>query len=345
LGGAGRSIVLADRGVSFDGRTIEERPLGGAESAFIALAEAIAALGHDVECRSEGARALEHRGVRWRAHDTPWPARADLYIANRDPRLLTAPMARRRTLFWLHNPAQFLAKPRYWLRCLIARPVLVFLGPSHLATAPRWTPDGGRVIIGHGIEAPFLTMPRAPGPPPPRAIFTSNPQRGLAPLLRLWRDTIRPRVPGGELHIFSGAATYAGGGRDTAIEAALAAARALAAQGVVLRAPVPKAALAAELAAARVLIYLGDPGETFCLAVGEALAMGAPAVVKPIGAVGERVDHGRTGFVERDDAAFCDSAVRLLTDDALWRAQSEAALATRATLGWDRAAREFLALI
>lgn len=338
-------IVFADQGLSFDGLTPGERPLGGAESAFIALAEAMAAMGHDVTCRAVGAREITHRGVAWRGLDSVWPETTDLYIASRDPRLLAAPVRRAHTIFWLHNPAQFLAKPRYWIATLVRRPTIVFLGPSHASTAPAWTPDGGRAIIPYGIEQTFLDTPRAPGVPPPRALFTSNPLRSLDRLLVLWRDSIRPRAPNAELHVFSGPATYGGGGdKAAAMARVLNSARALADAGVVLRDPLPKAKLATELAAARTLLYLGDLGETFCLAVGEAQAMGVPAVVKPVGSVGERVNHGVTGFVETDDAAFCDRAVALLSDDALWRAQSEAALATRPNLGWDRAAREFLAL-
>lgn len=338
-------IVLADQGIAFDGRTPLERPLGGAESAMVALAQSFARLGHEVEARAAGARPMDHEGVRWRDVADAWPTETDFYIANRAPALLSAPLKRKHTAFWLHNPAQFLAKPRYWLATLRTRPKLVFVGPSHAATAPRWTPDGGRVIIPLGIEAPFLETPRSRATPPPRAVFTSNPLRSLDRLLALWRDHIRPRAPIAELHVFSGPQTYGGAASKVdQMKAVMTQAEALADHGVVLRPPVPKSALAGELAEARTLLYLGDPGETFCLAVGEAQAMGVPCVVKPVGAVGERVRHGETGFVETDDAAFCDRAVALLSDNELWKRQSAAALATRPDLGWDRAAREFLTL-
>ncbi|MGE3143899.1 MAG: glycosyltransferase [Hyphomonadaceae bacterium] len=335
-------IVMADMGVPFDGHTPQERPLGGAESAFIALAEALAALGHAVEARSAGAHALTERGVTWRPLGD-WPQAADFFIANRAPALLSAPLTRRRTAFWLHNPAQFLSKPRYAWPLLRKRPVLVFAGPSHMATAPAWVPDGGRVIIPLGVEAVFLETPPPSAPPPPRAIFTSNPLRGLGRLIELWRSKIRPRAPDAELHVFSGAETY-GGAKAGAMGAVLAEARAAAAAGVVVRPPVPKAALAQELAAARVMLYLGDPGETFCLAVAEAQAMGAPAVVRPIGAVGERVINGQTGFVEADEEAFCQRAAALLQDDVLWLRCSMAAQTQRPALTWARAAAQFAQL-
>ena len=45
-------IVMADDGIAFDGTSAEAGPLGGAETAFVALAEALAARGHRVEARS-----------------------------------------------------------------------------------------------------------------------------------------------------------------------------------------------------------------------------------------------------------------------------------------------------
>ena len=73
--------------------------------------------------------------------------------------------------------------------------------------------------------------------------------------------------------------------------------------------------------------------------------MGVPAVVQAIGATAERVVDGETGFVAGDAAAFADAAVRLLTDDALWRRQQQAALRLQRRWGWDDAAAGFEKLL
>ena len=59
------SVVMADDGIAFDGAMAESAPLGGAETAFVALAEALAGRGHRVEVRNRCAAALTHNGVRW----------------------------------------------------------------------------------------------------------------------------------------------------------------------------------------------------------------------------------------------------------------------------------------
>ncbi len=342
------NIVLADDGIRFDGATPELGPLGGAETAFIALAEALARRGHRVQARNNCAGPLSHNGVDWAPLAAGLPDAADLYIANRGDRLLPAMRASaRRTVFWIHNPARYLLKWRYLWKLWWLKPPIVFLGPHHEAGYPRWAPAGGREAIPYGIENLFRVAPPRDRPPGPSAIFTSNPLRSLDWLLTLWVERIRPRVPDATLSVFAGAATYGAVGEGKAARMApiLERARALSDHGVVLRAPVCKAELAEALSASRVLLYRGDVGETFCLAVAEAQAMGVPAVVQPIGATPERVVDGESGFVAANDASFADAAIRLLTNDDLWRRQHRAACHLQRRRSWDDAAADFEKLL
>ena len=93
------------------------------------------------------------------------------------------------------------------------------------------------------------------------------------------------------------------------------------------------------------MLYRGDVNETFCLAVGEAQAMGVPAVVGNLGSVKERVLDNRTGFIVESQDSFIDSSVKLLTDDSLWRSQHLAALETQRNWRWSHAASAFEALL
>jgi glycosyltransferase involved in cell wall biosynthesis len=71
--------------------------------------------------------------------------------------------------------------------------------------------------------------------------------------------------------------------------------------------------------------------------------MGVPAVVCDVAAMRERVVDRETGFVvpPGDGAAFASAAVRLLTDDAIWREQRDAALRYNRVRGWDDVAADF----
>lgn len=340
-------IVMADDGISFDGTTPEKGPLGGAESSFVNLAETLAARGHSVEVRNKCAQPLDHKGVAWRRIGEGLPEWADLFVANRGDKLILAMPGARKTIFWTHNPAGYMMKWRYLWKLAAKRPDIVFIGTYHATTYPAWAPGGERHVIPYGIPEMFRSCEPGQGIPPPRAVFTSNPLRSLDWLLNLWAQRIQPRVPGAELHVFSGAATYGsvGDAKADAMRKVLARAEALKNQGVVLRGPVPKAQLVDEFRQARCLLYKGDINETFCLAVGEAQAMGVPAVVKPIGSVVERVVDGRTGHIAQTDEAFAEDAIKLLADEAHWRTLHQGALELQRRWGWQDAAAAFEALL
>ncbi|MTJ83770.1 MAG: glycosyltransferase family 4 protein [Telmatospirillum sp.] len=344
-------VVMSDDGITFDGRVKDQRPLGGAESAFAELAEALSARGHRVEvhCRCDG--PLEWKGVRWTPlDDSPSqgiPDSADLYIANRSNHLIGRCPGARARVFWIHNPAGYLLKARYQWPLLRHRPAIVFSGASHLSTYPGWAFGGRRVIIPYGITPLFLgAAPRATVPPP-RAIFLSNPLRSLDWLLDVWSARIQPAVPGAELHIFAGSSIYGAAGAAKADRMApiLERAAGLSDKGVILRGPVAKRQLVEEIAAARVFLYRGDIGETFCNAAAEPQAMGLPGVVEDIACMRERVVDGETGFVVMGEAAFAEAARRLLTDDGLWLNQHREALDRQGRWTWSHAAAGFETLM
>jgi len=336
-------VVMADDGIAFDGGSAEQGPLGGAETAFAALAEALALRGHHVSVRNRCVAAVCHNGVHWAPLSEGVPRACDLYIGSRGHRVIGLVRQARRRLFWLHNPAGYLKKPRNLWRLARYRPILITTGSYHAATVPRWLPCGGREIIPYGILDGFRTAtPREV--PPPVAIFTSNPVRGLDWLLALWVARIAPAVPQAQLHIYSGGAVY-GSVRDPRMDEVLERAGKLAAYGIRRFAPVGRVQLAAALSGARVMLYRGDPGETFCLALAEAQAMGLPAIVQPLGSAPERVIDGITGRVAEDDDAFAAAAIAVLRDDALWRQWHLGALANQGGSSWDAVAGRFEALM
>lgn len=313
---------MADEHAPHLAAAIAERPMGGVETAFALLAQALERRGHDVVQTRDGA-------------DGP----ADLVIANRVPRLFRALPRRAARVLWLHNPARYLRKPRHAWPLLLARPILVTLGPHHAASLPWWL-AGRRAEIPLAVAPPFDTGAEQRSPPAPVAIFTSNPLRGLDWLLEIWGQRIRPEVADAELHCFSGSATYGGDAR-LAARVAPVLERARNTPGVRVIAPVPRHELRQHMLAARVMLYRGDPGETFCLALAEAQAIGLPAVVTPLGAVTERIEDGRTGVVAADAETFAAAAIRMLRDDAGWTAMHRATLARGPGPRWDDVAERF----
>ncbi|HXP13346.1 MAG TPA: glycosyltransferase family 4 protein [Stellaceae bacterium] len=340
-------IVIADDGVSFDGRSPETGPLGGAEAAVVSLAEALAARRHQVEVYNRCTARLTHKGVAWIPIAEGTPSSADLYLANRGHRLIGLVPRARKTLFWIHNPGWYLKKPRYVWALFRRRPVIVCIGDYHAATMPGWMPRGGLEVIPYGLAEEFRHTAPLSSPPPPHAIFTSNPLRGLDWLLDIWGRRIHPALPSAELRIYAGPAVYgeAGGKQAEAMAAVLTRAKSLGSIGVRCAPPLPRAELIKALRESRAMLYRGDENETFCAAVAEAQALGVPVVAQPVGSLPERIVDGVTGDLAVDAESFAASSVALLRDDERWRRMHRAALERQRGRSWDEVAQRFESLI
>src|SRR5437588_5128442 len=148
-------VVMADDGIAFDGATAEAGPLGGAETAFVALAEALAARGHHVEARSNCHAPLCHNGVAWAPLASGVPEECDLYIGNRGHRVIGLVPEAKRRLFWLHNPAGYLKKPRMMCRLAWHQPTLVTTSAYHASTVPPALGFCRQEIIPYGVLDAF----------------------------------------------------------------------------------------------------------------------------------------------------------------------------------------------
>lgn len=334
-------IILADDGIAFDGRDVASRPMGGAESCVAWLAEAFAARGHDIHCYTRCRETATFAGVSWHPIADGVPLTADLFIANRGNRVLPLVPRARAMAFWIHNPAQYLNKFRYLWPLAKRRPTSVFLSRFHASTAGVLLPTR-KAVIPHGVHPAFAPQPSAP--PPPRAVYLSNPLRGLDKTLDLWLTRVVPAVPGAELHLYLGASLMPTG-EAARPEAQAILARAAGTPGVVLHDPVSRDELARDLRDFRLVLYPAQVEESFCLSVAELQALGIPAVVSDRGALPERVADGETGFVRAygDAEGIAQASVDLLRDDALW-ARMHANLFASKIRRWSDVAADFEAL-
>lgn len=249
-------------------------------------------------------------------------------VAVNDARLL--PGGGALPILWLHNEVTWWREMRRGRLAALwrHRPVAVFCGTRQAGAASRLLPFRRRLVVPHGLPAAILQEDPAEAPPGPEVVFISQAYRGLADTVAMWRDLVAPRHPAARLRAFIAV-------RDVARYTALAAG----VPAIDILPRVPNAEMPRLLRGARVLAAPGHRAETFCLAAAEAQAMGVPVVTLGHGALAERVDHGRTGFICRDRAEMAERILALLGDDAVWRAMHAACLATRANAGWDHVAQ------
>lgn len=330
-----RVLIIDTTASAFTADSIGQKALGGIETATVELSRHLVALGHTVTVANQVTEPVEAGGVSWRPRHTVHDLPAEVVIVNNDPRLFdevpTALRGGARRVVWLHNRLRIEKSVRkgHMRGFLQYRPEVVLLGTVHAGDTSRLYPFRRRTCIPLGVSGEFISGPAVTEPPPPRAIFTSQAYRGLKEMIALWRDRIRPAVPGAEFHVFTGKPEL-----DES-EAELAAA------GIHLRGRVPKPVLSEELRRSRVMLYPGHRDETFCLAAAEALCLGVPVATRGIGSLKERVRDGIDGVVEPDLGRLGDAVIAILTDDARWRRLNAEALKRRQDSGWDAVARRW----
>lgn len=336
-------IFIAD-GAAFNSKMLAKKPLGGAETACIRFAESLARQGLEIICYTTANDTYELDGVQWRNLKDFQTETCDIAIAHRAPKLFAQfPLTTNCHILYAHNPTQYLSKWKHRKYLYRFKPDVIFSGEFHASTWPRLLPKTKHMIIPYAIDDHFQhEQPR--DTPPPRAIFTSNPLRSLDWALDVWENYIHPKCPDAEFHLYCGPGVYPNLPKKKAaqMEAVLAQAKSLASKGVVVHNPLPKIALIKAIQSSRVMLYRGDLGESFCLALGEAQALGVPAVTEGLGSCSERILDGKTGYIRTGKQAFADAAITLLHDDRLWQQQHHNALETQTRYTWDDAAKLFL---
>jgi len=342
------SIIIADDTRFYDGTYLETQPLGGTESTVIRFARAMARRGHEVVCYTNCSGPIAHEGVRWFPLTAKPPETCDLYVAVQHPRLFHfVPRPKRRVVWVLWQPNELKHYKHFW-KVWWYRPVPLLSSLHQVRiyspVLPRRNPH---IVLHHGLPDDIRGLPPLPAPPPPEAIFASNPQRNLNALVRIWAERILPRRPDAVLHVYGvhnlkpdddpwkvWGGTLLPSGLTPQVQAS-----------VRIHPTATRADLMAAVRRSRAMLYLGHKVEAFCFALAEAQAMGVPCVVAPVAALPERVLDGVTGFVRAEPQAFADAALAVLTDDALWRRQHEAALRLQQGISWDEHAARFEALL
>ncbi|MPZ37499.1 MAG: glycosyltransferase [Rhizobiales bacterium] len=331
------SIVFADSTKHYDGRDLERRPLGGTETSVIRCAQELARRGHQVTVFSNCDGPVEHEGVCWRPLSGTPPRTCDLYIACHQVNLLSFVRQPKRRAIWVLSPVRQLRHYKKIWRMWRYRPIPIltalYEAEVYSPLLPRWQPQ---IVLPHGLPDYVRGHEPLANPPPPRAIFASNPTRNLRRLVEIWARSILPRVPNATLEVYAihnlpaGADVWKhweGGVLPEGMSEAVK-------NSVNVHPSAQHRDLITAMRGSRTMLYLGHKAESFCVAAAEAQALGVPAVFAPVTVLPERVIDGVTGFVRADETEFADRAVALLTDDELWRRQHEAALQYQQGISW-----------
>jgi glycosyltransferase involved in cell wall biosynthesis len=317
---------------SYDGRDFKTGSVSGTQAGTMLLAEALVRRGHEVTIFNKRAAPVEVNGVLYRPLAEAASVTPDTVAVSNNSISVLGQAPTRRRVVWgrLDLRLARLRKKHDIMPVLRIRPHLVVPSRYSARRTQFIIPFRSRRIIEHGIDATFLRFEPSTQPPPPVAVFASQPGRNLNLVLQAWREQIHPKLPAARLHLYLPKLDQHPGYLENAGD-----------MGVEIKGSVSKQELAQAFRDARVMIYPGHKEETFCNAAAEAVATGLPLVTMGIGALAERVRHGVDGFVAPTVAGMGEYALQVLRDDALWRKLHPAGIEISRTRSWDTRAGEW----
>jgi glycosyltransferase involved in cell wall biosynthesis len=351
---------------------IEQKGLGGSETAAVRLADALADLGWvvtvygDVEqgCHSQ----VVYRHVE--SYDPLTPR--DVLISSRQPELFDRPVNARVKLLWCHDATlgdrltperaahidKVLVLSAWQQREFEALyPILWRDMPRDYSSA---TTEGKIVRIRNGIDFEHYTTNGNGGKKIPRrqkrVVYASSPDRGLDVLLELW-PAIRKRVPKAELAFAYAPVYFEIAEKDPVVGAHAQRIAQLSKQpGVTSLGSLSQPALAKLM---RESLVVAIPSyntphnvpfyETSCITAMEAQAAGCAVVASNWGALPETVKVGALIDAEplspqwRD--CFIEAVVRGLTNKDVQRDAQEKGPQAVADLGWGGVAEQITEIV
>ncbi|MDR1110418.1 MAG: glycosyltransferase family 4 protein [Deltaproteobacteria bacterium] len=347
-----RVVGFFTDGVPFEGDALRHGAIGGAETAFIQMARAVARLGHEVlainNCREPAVHDLVgyhpfRKSLKLLAHKS-----FDIMVVSRFFGFFSLPIKSRLKILWNHdtldNPQALRAIHDEIDLCLV---LSEFHRDNYLTRLPQL--DERTVVTRNGLDFDLLDRAsEGTSKVPGKLIYSSRPERGLKVLLEdIWPRLSQAR-PGLRLHLcgYQIDQSLADGSLSGLYDyLSLLVSRD---PGIVDLGPLPKNDYYRHLAEAEMMLYPSTFPEVSCLAVLEAQALGTAVLTTDNFALSESVvipDFKIPGrpisTVYRE--MYVDRALRLLDDRDLREGlASQAKAVIRSRYGWDMVAGEWL---
>ena len=289
-------IMFVDlMGLAYDTTTPFSKPMGGTQSAVAYLAKELAALGNEVMVINGVPEPRETDGVRFASLPCPTEEMNSydviVLVAASIGQTIRGLGVTRPMILWCHHApdqssVQSLTNPDERGSFQGFAMVSHWQAMGYISTFGL---EAENVRILRNAASPMVSAatPKAPwydrGTPPTLA-YTSTPFRGLDVLLMAF-PMIRAKVPEARLRVYSSMGIYGQTKEEDQFTALYELAHVL--PGVEYVGPLPQAQLAEALTEVDYLAYPSTFAETSCIAVIEAMTVGAHIISTPLGALPE----------------------------------------------------------
>lgn len=318
------TIVFWNRNnVPFNGKSIEEKPIAGSETALINMAKEMHDLGWNAVVFCNCDKPGIYDGVSYNHYDNINAGmkelnkylgrQVDVFVSSRDIRPFGGRPPAEKTVLWLHDmPDENIKQvksPQFYENI----DHIFVLSEFHKKSVEEYIGESDKFYITrNGIKKERFdkNIKKIPG----KCIYCTTPFRGLDVLLGMWLD-IKKQVPWATLHIYSGMDIYNEEASDT-IKYIFDTAKKLKDYDVVIKPPIKQDELAEEIMSSQLMLYPNHFLETYCITAIESHEARTPIITSRKGALPEVVSYGKLidgdPYSEEYHNEFVKEAVNLL---------------------------------
>jgi hypothetical protein len=253
----------------------------------------------------------------------------DLVISNNNMILFDKIKSNKKILLSLSLQSfeKFVRKGQF-LSYIKHKPKIALLGKYHLNNRPFYLRFYGNFIFEPAVDNIFIETKLVDSINSNYCIFTSRADRNMSKLINLWIKNLNPMLINKTLITTPDILNY---NKNILFN-----------ENILFRKMGTQKELINDLIKSKICLIPGHKAELYCLAAEEARELCIPIVTLGIGSLSERVNHGVTGFVARNDKEFIDYTYSLFNEKSLWNNLRSNLLKLRASNSWSKVASSFI---
>lgn len=345
-------LFVPVRCTAFYSTILDDRPLGGTETAIIRLTDQLAKMGHDVYIFQEDIlpanpdpKGPHYISVKEFAEIDSF----DAVILIRGLLELFKDWKSKKKLYWISDAYRSLKTYGIGDKRIVSKADGMFLlSQWHVDTLCESSgfPKEKTWIVNNGIHPEYFSGSEVRHPK--RLIYSSAPDRGLIYMPRIY-EALKMRHPDLELHVFSSFDKYFIGwepgyrkNENINLYEKLASL-----PGCTLHGSILQKDLAREFMKSSILVYPSNFEETSCITAMEAMAGGCAIVTSNIGALKETIQRAGI-FIESEPGSdeyihqFIEETDRLLDNPQRLQELAAAGLKRAKSLTWEQSAKSMV---
>ena len=316
---------LDNNKISYDHTSLEDNSIRGAEKTLINLSLRLNKLGHKITVLNHTNRKVVFENIRWiNIENYKDNTIFDLAITNNDLNNFKYIKSKKNIAisYSIQSIEKFIRKGQL-LSFLKYKPKVIILGKYHDDNRNFLLKLFGKINLQWAVDPLFLEAEIDDSNVENRAIFTSRRDRNLDILIDIWKKKIFPKNKSIKLFVTP----------SDLIENNF---------NIYSRNFDNKISLFQDMLKSKVLLVPGHKGELFCIAAEEARELCIPIITLGIGSLSERVEHGITGFIAKNNDEFADFTLNIFNNYNLWKELRNNLLKLRGSKKWQTVASNLL---